>query len=1101
MSIGPSRATRVSALTPDDRLMMAAMMEAGDAMQVAIADAGEDRLGEANDGDSADRFEHRMNVAALLHAFDPHVLFESPDMHSLGKVLEHCTVTTVDGLTSQWVLRLDERQRRLLLLLREGGELASAKRHALAYLEATGETQDTVARLLWRLLAQEWITDRDVDGYSPVELAALRAVLTWVTPLGKAFQEGTVSIAPAIDRAELLEPFRFLTGWSGQTRADTFVGRASELERLRRHVDVIAADGFFNRITRSAQRLTQTDSRLLVCSGVGGVGKSTLLAKFILEHVSSAATPPLCFAYLDFDRSSLQPLQPVTLLLEAIRQLAAQLPDRSTALQLLRARVRAETDRLDRGSRMGDRFESATELLGLSLQRKFLAEIRGLCERDGHALPMLVVIDTFEEVQLQGQEAIRRVEYFLERLQEQIPSARIVVVGRDEVADAFRGADRLTLLEFRDQQSRQEFLVRRGVPPAIAGRVAAQVGGRPLSLHLAARLVRQHGERAISMSIGSRFRQLFDASLIDAVLYGRILEHIKDKAVKEMVHPGLVLRRLDAEILRTVVAPVLAQRVAAGQSNPGGSPTATWDSLSRADAERIMEQVRLQKDLVRTEADGSVTHRADVRTQMLTLMRAEEPERTLALHRAAAVYHQTMARSNASDAARQRDVAEACYHWLSLGEKLEWVLQQWSPAVKGSLAAAVTEIQNIAGRGALKVLLERKPTDAEWRALPQVYRRKSALRSITSSVDAQDPEEAVERLALHERDLTADDHATLRARVFDLSGDWDLAREAWARVLADVYPTPSQPEFLLAADFLERDPYSARQREAFAKKLAFTLREGVNMNSAEAATVRQFKLLFALAAIRLRLRSGERSSRRPSLSDVDVMFAESVRAGRPLRQSHERWLVLLTTDLDQFPVPLSLVELTDTTREQLSFLRAMFVQALQHPDDFQGAIDPALGSGVCDLLLLGGGMATSRSQRRASFPPVNRDVLNREDWQTVVRFVIRRLLLPATPQWYIPLAAQVRRRLGPRVSVGQLLPSRLPELPFSTSPALSSTRELADVFERLDRLGLLMACLSTNTSVAELPVVAAYREWRVDVLDDLDKEFELSSRAIGIRSA
>jgi hypothetical protein len=474
----------------------------------------------------------------------------------------------------------------------------------------------------------------------------------------------------------------------------------------------------------------------------------------------------------------------------------------------------------------------------------------------------------------------------------------------------------------------------------------------------------------------------------------------------------------------------------------------------------------------------------------------------LALHRSAAVYHQTLALSNASDGARQRDVAEACYHWLSLGEQLEWVLQQWSLTVKGSLAAAVTEIQNIAGRGALKVLLERKPTEAEWRALPPVFRRTSALRSITSSLDAQDPDQAVERLALHEGDLTADDHATLRARVFDLSGDWHMAREAWARVLEDVDPTRWQPELLLAADFVERDPYSAQQREAFAKKLAFTLPERVKMsNTADAAKFRQFMPLLSLAALRLRLRSGERPTRRPSLSDVDVLFAESVRTGRVLRQNHERWLVLLTTDLDQFPVPLSLVELTDTTQEQLSFLRAMFVQALQQPEDYQGAIDPALGSGVCDLLLLGGGKATSRSQRRASMPPVNRDVLNREEWQTVVRFVIRRLLLPATPQWYIPLAAQVRRRLGPEISVGQLLPSRLPELPFSTSPVLSSTPELVDLFERLDRLGLLMACLSTNSSVAELPVVAAYREWRVDLLGDLDNAFELSSRAIGVRSA
>jgi len=114
-------------------------------------------------------------------------------------------------------------------------------------------------------------------------------------------------------------------------------------------------------------------------------------------------------------------------------------------------------------------------------------------------------------------------------------------------------------------------------------------------------------------------------------------------------------------------------------------------------------------------------------------------------------------------------------------------------------------------------------------------------------------------------------------------------------------------------------------------------------------------------------------------------------------------------------------------------------------------------------------------------------VLERDDWRAAMRFVVRRLLLPATPQWYIPLAAQVRQLLGLNVHTKQFHQESLPSLPFTVDPVLRTTRELADFFGRLDRLGILVPCLAANPSINRLPVLMAYRQWREDLIADLDE--------------
>src|ERR1700738_2907883 len=102
---------------------------------------------------------------------------------------------------------------------------------------------------------------------------------------------------------------------------DLFVGRKDELAQLRAFVDVLASESFTEKATRAGRRVLGGGSRSMLISGTGGVGKSTLIGKFILLHVDNPAPQPLRFAYLDFDRSTLSAVQPATLLLALIRQI------------------------------------------------------------------------------------------------------------------------------------------------------------------------------------------------------------------------------------------------------------------------------------------------------------------------------------------------------------------------------------------------------------------------------------------------------------------------------------------------------------------------------------------------------------------------------------------------------------------------------------------------------------------------------------------------------------------------------------------------------------------------------------------------------------
>ena len=111
----------------------------------------------------------------------------------------------------------------------------------------------------------------------------------------------------------------------------------------------------------------------LVIHGPGGMGKSTLLAKFLLDsvHGHTAGFP---FAYIDFERPTLSIHEPVTLIAEAARQLGIQYPAHRAELDALadecQQAARSQREGQDRVTQLHE-LATTRSVLGRSSSQEF----------------------------------------------------------------------------------------------------------------------------------------------------------------------------------------------------------------------------------------------------------------------------------------------------------------------------------------------------------------------------------------------------------------------------------------------------------------------------------------------------------------------------------------------------------------------------------------------------------------------------------------------------------------------------------------------------------------------------------------------------------
>jgi hypothetical protein len=337
---------------------------------------------------------------------------------------------------------------------------------------------------------------------------------------------------------------------------------------------------------------------------------------------------------LDFDRAGLDVQDWQGLTLELSRQVAAQVdPVGAELLGQARESVVA-TASLDYGLK-GDGRQQVHPQLGSALGTAIGQQHRRV----------LVLIDTLEVLRSRGETQPARLFDWLDDLAGYGVPLTVITAGRGDALGAVpeREARSITL-EGLDDASADQLLTRLGVARKDLGRVRAVARGNPLALRLAAKIAQEGNAEDLDDVAGQDLgRDAFTA----AYLYRFLLSRIDDEDLERLANPGLVVRVIDAEVIREVLAPAVGLEIGDGER-------------AAARAEELFESLSSQHWLVQPDplVPGFVRHRPDMRAVLLPLLYENQPAQCARIDRSAAKWFAQRTEAWAA--------VEATYHRLQL---------------------------------------------------------------------------------------------------------------------------------------------------------------------------------------------------------------------------------------------------------------------------------------------------------------------------------------------------------------------------------------------------------------------------------------------------
>jgi hypothetical protein len=182
--------------------------------------------------------------------------------------------------------------------------------------------------------------------------------------------------------------------------------------------------------------------------------------------------------------------------------------------------------------------------------------------------------------------------------------------------------------------------------PSLADEVVATVGGSPLTLRLAARVLALEGEARLDDAARAAVVRRVTDEFVTGFLYHRILRHIRAadledrETLRQVATASLVLRLVTTELLRDVVFPAI------------GRPD--------LDAGAMLSGLLAETALANNQ-DGAARLRDELRGPALLALRHHKPELVDAVHQQAATYY-------ASHPDLLGSSVELAYHRLALGD-------------------------------------------------------------------------------------------------------------------------------------------------------------------------------------------------------------------------------------------------------------------------------------------------------------------------------------------------------------------------------------------------------------------------------------------------
>jgi hypothetical protein len=388
-----------------------------------------------------------------------------------------------------------------------------------------------------------------------------------------------------------IQASRWFSGVAPELPSPADANRVLRRRRVRSRLDAIAGEDFIGRTTelRAMRKWYEREPPVPLCiSGVGGVGKSALVARF-----AASLPKDTLLLWLDFDRADLAPDDAVSVISGLAEQTQVQL-DNFTPPSV----------------NVSDWKASARALAQALVARRL--------ER-----PPLLVLDSFEVAQYA--ERYQELWPVLEEISTSLSSLRVIVSGRAPMKALKlhgRSAELLPIKGLKPKDSR-EWLRRNGIRSSrVIEDVIKRSRGLPLVLHLARRLVETGGK------VNDLPKKL-PPEIIAGFLYDRILDRVQHASLKPLAQGALVLRRLTEDIIR----PVLDGQV----ELPPGEPADWFRDLSR--------------EAALVDGTGVLRLRPEVRSAALELLEQEKPDLVRSVDQRAAQWYATQDVNNPEIAA------------------------------------------------------------------------------------------------------------------------------------------------------------------------------------------------------------------------------------------------------------------------------------------------------------------------------------------------------------------------------------------------------------------------------------------------------------------
>ena len=776
-------------------------------------------------GDGADPVQRFRHAAAVLVAFDPEELQPAgqgpvPDRAAAVASLQIDLIRNPydeDGDVDDSLWSLDTGPRNQALR-----ELQTAQ----AMRQAQAVNLDLLPPLsLQQVLnrAIEMSPPFDTEQMDVAELTALATVSGWLQDT-----EPGVALPSPVDLLLLIERRRDRALLS-RLASDTFTGREEERALIQAH-------------------LNSEEPRVLFVSGVGGMGKSALISRALLDWEGQDSGPDKpapaagrIWVRVDMDHSLIAPERPRSVLDQAAQQMIRSHPE----LQSLLQRFSQEGQQLRRSVDQA-RLEAVSGESDDEAADRFVEILDStLSQPDSR---VVLWLDTFEEAQFLGAAVAERLLKLAVRLARKQPRLRLLVSGRvpppaveqlrrnQKAGAAASGSQALQVLTLPEpplqalllralpessatvlleQLLKRQARAHGATPPSgeLVGTAARILGGNPLTLRLAAPVLHAQGKAGLK-NLAKLREEVRQKQLVS-----RIVTHLHDKDLDKLLLPGLEVRIITPEVVRHILAkPCKLGRLSEGQA---------WT---------LFDKLRREITLVKPEREGApggreaLRYRQDIRLIMVGGQQGKLTAKARQIHENAVAWWQ----QQKGPLAR----AEELYHRLRLGQRAAKLEPRWDAEAGRLLRSTLDELpakspQYVWLANKLKVGL----ATARTAQLGQAAWEQQTATEVQRLLRASYPEEALTLLSKRSKRLPGSPLYALESRAHLFAGQERqaaaAAKKGTAACRKDFKPVAVDLA-LLAAFIHERlgqFPTAGKMAEQ-AVKLAHATADGVLILSA-----------------------------------------------------------------------------------------------------------------------------------------------------------------------------------------------------------------------------------------------------------------------------